>query len=142
MDEGQTPRHSPTVSILQGQCRRERTVRADDRRRWPFCGRRSTAARRVDGARASPGAPLGRHTPLNPLGLEPFNLFVFISGTFTRFTDEELLDRYPSRDQYVERVMRAADHLAGRGYITNPDRRALIVTAEHEPLPEGLQCPQ
>ena len=88
------------------------------------------------------GAPLGRHTPLNPLGLEPFNLFVFISGTFTRFTDEELLDRYPSRDQYVERVMRAADHLAGRGYITNPDRRALIVTAEHEPLPEGLQCPQ
>jgi hypothetical protein len=142
MDEGPTSGDSPTVAIFPGERRRDRGVRAGDGCRRPFCGRRSTAARRVDGARASPGAPLGRHTPLNPLGLEPFNLFVFISGTFTRFTDEELLDRYPSRDQYVERVMRAADHLAGRGYITNPDRRALIVTAEHEPLPEGLQCPQ
>ena len=36
------------------------------------------------------GAPLGRHTPLNPLGLDPFNLFVFVSGTFTRFSDDEL----------------------------------------------------
>ena len=88
------------------------------------------------------GAPLGRHTPLNPLGLDPFNPFVFISGTFTRFSDDELLDRYRSRDQYVRRVRRAADHLAASGYITNPDRMALIAAAEREPLPEELQCPK
>jgi len=88
------------------------------------------------------GAPLGRHTPLNPLGLDPFNPFVFISGTFTRFSDEELLDRYPSRDQYLNRVRRAADHLSARGYIINADRMALIVAAECEPLPEQPQCPK
>ena len=86
------------------------------------------------------GAPLGRHTPLNPLGLDPFNLFVFISGTFTRFSNEELLNRYRSRDQYLSRVRRAADHLAASGYITNPDRMALIAAAECEPLPEELPC--
>ena len=72
------------------------------------------------------GAPLGRHTPLNPAGLDPFHPFVFLSGTFTRFSDDELLSRYASRRQYVRRVTRAVDHLAARGYITNQDRKALI----------------
>ena len=88
------------------------------------------------------GAPLGRHTPLNPLGLDPFNPFVFISGTFTRFSDDELLDRYRSRDEYVRRVRRAANHLALSGDITNPDRIALIAAAEREPSPEELRCPK
>jgi hypothetical protein len=88
------------------------------------------------------GAPLGRHTPLNPLGLDPFNPFVFISGTFTRFSDDVLLDRYRSRDQDVKRVKRAADHLAASGYLTNPDRMALIGAAECEPLPEEIGCPR
>jgi hypothetical protein len=59
-----------------------------------------------------------------------------------RFSDDELVDRYRSRDQYEKRVKRAADHLAARGYITNPDRLALIAAAEHEPLPEELRCPK
>jgi hypothetical protein len=79
------------------------------------------------------GAPLGRHTPLNPpLGPDPF---VFIGGTFARFSDAELLARYPSRLQYVIRVWRAADHLATRGYITGKDMKALIAAAFVEPLP-------
>jgi len=52
----------------------------------------------------------------------------------------ELLDRYRSRDQYVRRVRRATEHLAASGYITNPDRMALIAAAEREPLPEELRC--
>jgi Alpha/beta hydrolase domain len=86
------------------------------------------------------GAPLGRHTPLNPLGLDPFNPFVFISGTFTRFSDDELLDRYRSQDQYKRRVGRAADQLYAGGYITKLDRMALIAAAKCEPLPEEVQC--
>ncbi|HEX2280732.1 MAG TPA: alpha/beta hydrolase domain-containing protein [Thermomicrobiales bacterium] len=81
------------------------------------------------------GAPLGNHTPLNPLGLNPFHPFVFLSGTFTRFTDDQLHARYSSRQQYVARVRRAANQLAAQGYITNQDRKALIVAAEREPLP-------
>jgi len=83
------------------------------------------------------GAPLGHYTPLNPLGLDPFNPFVFISGTFTRFGDDELVSRYPSRADYVQRVKRAADDLAAQRYITNDDRKALIAAAGHEPLPAG-----
>ena len=81
------------------------------------------------------GAPLGRYTPLNPLGLDPFHPFVFLSGTFARFTDDALLDRYVSRDQYMKRIKRAADDLAARRYITNSDRIALIAAAGDEPLP-------
>jgi hypothetical protein len=83
------------------------------------------------------GAPLGCHTPLNFVELDPPNPFVFIGGTYTRFTDNELLRRYASRRQYVKRVRRAADSLAARGYITNKDRKALVAAAKYEPLPCG-----
>jgi hypothetical protein len=78
------------------------------------------------------GAPLGRHTPLNPAGLDPF---AFIGGTFTRFEDEDLITRYPSRPGYVMRVRRAANSLAAEGYITNEDRKALVAAARDEELP-------
>ncbi len=81
------------------------------------------------------GAPIGRHTPINPLGFDPFHPFVLIGGTFTRFNDDELMARYASRDQYVKRVKLAADKLAAKGYITKKDRKALIAAAENEPLP-------
>jgi hypothetical protein len=80
------------------------------------------------------GAPLGNHAPLNELGRNPFNVFVFLSGAFTRFTDDELAARYPVRHWYVRRVERAADDLAAKGYITHKDRRALIAAAKEEPL--------
>jgi hypothetical protein len=73
------------------------------------------------------GAPLGRYAPLNP--------FVFLGGTFSRFSDDELLSRYASRWQYVRRVTGAVNHLAANGYISNKDRMALIAAAQHEPLP-------
>jgi hypothetical protein len=81
------------------------------------------------------GAPLGRYSPLNPLGLDPFHPFVYLSGTFTRSSDDELVARYRSRQGYVTRVKRAADHLAATGHITHDDRRTLIADAEDEPLP-------
>jgi hypothetical protein len=84
------------------------------------------------------GAPLGNYTPLNPLGLDPFHPFVFISGTFTRFTEDKLVARYPSRHEYVKRVKGAADHLAAGRYITREDRKALIAAARDEPLPAGI----
>ena len=83
------------------------------------------------------GAPLGRHTPVNRVPLDPPDPFVFLGGTFTRFRDADLVTRYPSRLQYVQRVIRAADSLAAGGYITNKDRKALIAAAEVEPLPCG-----
>jgi hypothetical protein len=85
---------------------------------------------RVDGRVA--GAPLGRHTPLNPAGREPLHPFVFISGTFTRSPDDVLLARYRSWQTYAGRVTRAADDLAARGYITPSDKHALILATRSE----------
>jgi hypothetical protein len=82
------------------------------------------------------GAPLGNYEALNPAGIDPFNAFLFLGGTFTRFGDAEILARYPSRHLYVKRVKRAADDLAARDYITHGDRKALIGAAEKEPLYE------
>ena len=79
------------------------------------------------------GAPLGNHRPLNE-GLNPFNVFAFLGGTFARFTNVEILARYPVQDLYVKRVRRIADDLAFRRYITHEDRKALIAAAEVEPL--------
>jgi hypothetical protein len=81
------------------------------------------------------GAPAGRHTPLNPLGQNPFHPFQFISGTFTCFSEEEILGRYGTHQQYVKRVQRAADSLAAKRYITLKDKWALIVAAKDVEFP-------
>ena len=81
------------------------------------------------------GAPLGRHRPLNPLGQDPFHPFKFISGTFNRFEDAEIVGRYTSRERYVKRVECAADQLAAKRYITLKDGKALVAAAKVEPLP-------
>jgi hypothetical protein len=82
------------------------------------------------------GAPLGVHAPVNPLGFDPFHPFLLLGGTFSRFSNDELVRRYPSRHEYVKRVKRAADCLAARSYITNRDRKALVAAAEEESLPK------
>lgn len=81
------------------------------------------------------GAPLGKYTPLNPAGQNPFHPFIFLGGTFTRSTDDDLVARYRSRHQYVGRVKRAADDLAAKAYITKKDRKALVRAAREELLP-------
>jgi hypothetical protein len=80
------------------------------------------------------GAPLGHHAPLNESGRNPLNVFVFLGGTFARFDNQEILARYPAKHFYVKRVMRAADDLAEKGYITHQDRKVLIRAAVDEPL--------
>jgi hypothetical protein len=90
---------------------------------------------RVNGREA--GAPLGFNAPLNQAGLDPFT---FIGGTFDPFSDQQLLGRYPTRHEYVQRVKRAADHLATKAYIIKKDRNALIQAALREPLPVRDHC--
>jgi Alpha/beta hydrolase domain len=70
----------------------------------------------VLGRRAA--APLGTYEPLNDAGLNPFNPFTLISGTFNRFSDAEILARYRTRQTYVRRIVLAAVSLAERHYIT------------------------
>jgi hypothetical protein len=85
------------------------------------------------------GAPLGNYRPINDRGRDPFHVFNLLSGSFSRFSDAELLARYPTRHWYVRRVARAVDDLLLKGYITNKDRKELISAAEDEPL-YGPHC--
>ena len=93
------------------------------------CGSLMSSRRFMAVSRARRSAITGRS-----MRRAPGNVFVFLGGTFERFSDEELLARYPTRHGYVKRVKRAADDLDDRGYITRKDRRALIKAAEDEPL--------
>jgi hypothetical protein len=88
---------------------------------------------RVRGRRA--GAPLGTYDPINEAGRAPFNPFALISGTFTRFSDAEILARFPTRQTYVRGVVLAAASLAQKRYITDDDAAALVAAARNEPLP-------
>ena len=83
------------------------------------------------------GAPLGTYDPLNDAGLDPFNAFALISGTFNRFSDAEILARYPTRQTYVRRVALAALALAKQHYITDEDAAAFVEAAQNEQLPDA-----
>lgn len=94
----------------------------------------------IDGTAA--GAPLGVYTGIHPdadpdfildldLGIELLRL---IAGYFEPFTDEEIAERYPDRETYLQRVSRAADYLLEAGYILEQDRDAYVNKAARNPI--------
>ena len=88
----------------------------------------------IDGEVA--GAPLGVYAGLNPDidPDDPISGFVLFAGTFTPFSDEELAERYPDHETYVNRVTRAADYLWEKGYILEEDRDAYVREAEQSSI--------
>jgi hypothetical protein len=87
------------------------------------------------------GAPLGVYVGLNLAGFppNPLNVFMWLGGTFTRFSDADLLSRYPTRKGYVELVSRAATANVVQRYINIADANALIQRARVEPLAPGTR---
>jgi hypothetical protein len=92
----------------------------------------------VRGRRA--GASLGTYHPLNEVGRDPFNPFALISGTFTRFSDAEILVSYPTRQTSVRRVVLPAVSLAERHYITTPTLRRSSWRLGTSPCPTHCTC--
>jgi uncharacterized protein (TIGR03382 family) len=90
----------------------------------------------IDGMPA--GAPLGRYDGINPAYLlapmiPPMpHIWCLLSGTFDPFTDADVQSRYPTKEEYVARVTRAADDLLAKGYILQADRDQYIADAEAE----------
>ena len=78
------------------------------------------------------GAATGVYSGLNPAGLNPFNVFVFLGGTYTPFADADLAARYPNHGAYVRRVARAADHLKANRYILTADADAIVRAAANK----------
>ena len=75
------------------------------------------------------GAPLGVYRGLDPDFLEPFNLFALIGGTFEPFSAQAIAARYPSADDYVQLVSKAAASLLADRIILQEDYDAYIQTA-------------
>jgi MYXO-CTERM domain-containing protein len=86
--------------------------------------------------------PLGTHAGLNAAGLDPFNVFYWLGGTFARFSDADLQARYPTRAAYVKRVKDTANALHDQRFILRDDRKAYIDAAETEALPFASSKPQ
>ena len=79
------------------------------------------------------GAPLGVYGSLNPDYGPPWedsNPAMRNVGTFEPFSKVELLERYPDRETYVEKVTAAADAVLAEGYILQEDRDLYVSLAE------------
>jgi hypothetical protein len=91
----------------------------------------------IDGQPA--GAPTGTYGALDMSGLSPLNVFLLFGGTYTRFSDEVLAERYPSPEVYKELVTRAADKLLADGYILQEDRDAYAAGPVDVPEPPDVE---
>ena len=76
------------------------------------------------------GAPLGVYRGLDPDFLKAFNLFAWIGGTFAPFSAQELAARYPSHEDYVQLVSKAAASLLADRFILQEDYDAYIQAAK------------
>jgi hypothetical protein len=91
----------------------------------------------VDGMPA--GAPTGVYFGVEPAGADPFSIILLIAGTYERFSDAELAQRYPTAEAYQTLVTRAADKLLADGYILQEDRD--VYANQAAPLPEPPPIP-
>jgi hypothetical protein len=128
MQEGEAPENSPFIEgeiIFPEDGPPELVAALDDDGnvlggiRLPFM------PREIDGEAA--GAPLGTYFPRVEEDLPPGPAgFVFVasSGKFEPFSREEFLSRYPTVDDYLDRVAAAADAVHEEGFILEADREA------------------
>jgi len=78
------------------------------------------------------GAPLGAYGGLLRDTADPL---LSESGTFTRFPESRLRELYPTHEDYVERVTRAADRLLARRYLLKAGRDAYVRAARRAAVP-------
>ena len=88
------------------------------------------------------GAPVGRYVGFVPeyMEQEPENYSAAISGTFEPFSDEELAERYPTRQDYLERYEAALDAVIAEGYVLEEDRDRLLARAGEVAIPEAPEA--
>jgi hypothetical protein len=76
------------------------------------------------------GAPLGVYGGLDPDYLKTRDVFASLGGTFAPFSAQELAARYPSHDDYVQLVSKAAAALLADRFILQEDYDAYIQAAQ------------
>ena len=82
------------------------------------------------------GAPLGIYTGRDP-EFEDRSLgygYAVLGGTFEPFSPEEIQQRYPSQEIYVELVRKAAAALLRDGIVLEQDYQTYVREAEHRVL--------
>ena len=88
------------------------------------------------------GAPVGKYVGFVPEYMEqdPPNGLAAISGTFELFSDEDLAERYPTREDYLERYEAALDEVIAEGYVLEEDRDRLLAEAGEVDIPEAPEA--
>ncbi len=88
------------------------------------------------------GAPVGRYVGFAAEYMEqdPPNMLAAMGGTFEPFSDEELAERYPTRQDYLERYEAALDEVIEEGYVLEEDRDRLLARAGEVDIPEAPEA--
>lgn len=93
------------------------------------------------------GAPLGTYGGVDPQFIVDPTVFPpvahiwpMVGGIFIPFPEEEVMRRYPTHEDYVERIRLAAQNLLDNGYILQADYDAYIAKAELE-YPQDVELP-
>jgi len=88
------------------------------------------------------GAPVGTYlgTAWEYMEEEPPNIAAAIGGAFERFSAEELAERYPTREDYLERYEAALDEVIAEGYVLEEDRSILLAHAGEVDIPEAPEA--
>ena len=91
------------------------------------------------------GAPVGRYIAAalhHFFEEDPPNLVAAMGGTFEPFSDEELAERYPTREDYLELYEAALDEVIEEGYVLEEDRGELLAQAGAVDIPDAPQEPE
>jgi hypothetical protein len=128
IDSGTAP---PDSRYIEGSADREGSFQfATDADGNVKAGLRLPHMATVLGSGERVGAPLGVYRGLDPDFLKAFNLFAWIGGTFAPFSIQELAARYPSHEEYVKLVSKAAASLLADRFILQEDHDAYIQAAK------------
>jgi hypothetical protein len=63
------------------------------------------------------------------------SMFCFIFGSTTPFTSEQLIELYPTHEDYVQKVKDSANAALAAGFLLEPEAMGFIDEAENAPVP-------
>jgi hypothetical protein len=63
------------------------------------------------------------------------SIWCFLFGSTTPFTSDELMQLYPSHDDYVTKVKEAASKVKDAGFLLEPEQNGFVTDAEKAPVP-------
>lgn len=83
--------------------------------------------------------PIATYSTAGAMPADPLDFFSLITcgagGSAVRLTEQELLELYPTHEDYVQQYTEAADEALANGYLLQADYEAALQKAQSAPIP-------